>query len=290
MFLRPLSKLGILSKLGALANVGTITLLVYIAWVAWDNLGPRKPEAGAARKKVADEAAADIAETLRQNRGPTRDVALLHFAGDNTDYFTDALRDVVEKTGALELRDRSFMEKARNQLHLQHPVHASSEEAVAEARAAGGQAALFGELRSFESFPDGAVIDVDYQLISADGLVVYRGQHREEFGNVEIIPELVREGAQRIPWFKRGLAWLLTVLLLPVLTIGFMRTMIRKRSNRVNAFVLTIYTLANALMAYLLVGAALIGFWSVLVFLLALAVAFLYNLRIMTFAVHLEDE
>ncbi len=47
------------------------------------------------------------------------------------------------------------------------------------------------------------------------------------------------------------------MLLLPVFTIAFIRTMVRKDSNKTNAFVLGIYTVADALLAWLLIGAAI---------------------------------
>ena len=71
-------------------------------------------------------------------------------------------------------------------------------------------------------------------------------------------------------------------------TIGFLRTMVARRSNGVNAFTLTVYTLAHTILAYLLVGAALIGFWSVFFFLVAVVTALAYNVRIMSFALNLE--
>ena len=79
-------------------------------------------------------------------------------------------------------------------------------------------------------------------------------------------------------------------MLLPVFTIAFIRTMVRKGSNKTNAFVLAIYTLVDALLAWLLVGAALTSWFPVVVFIIAVAVAFLYNVRIMSFAVKLEEE
>jgi len=69
-----------------------------------------------------------------------------------------------------------------------------------------------------------------------------------------------------------------------VFSIGFIRTMVRKESNRSNAFVLILYTLVDAVLAYLLVGAALLHWVAVTVFIVAVAAALAYNVRIMTFA------
>ena len=79
------------------------------------------------------------------------------------------------------------------------------------------------------------------------------------------------------------------MLLLPVFTIAFIRTMVRKDSNKTNAFVLGIYTVADALLAWLLIGAAIGSLWAVLLLIIGVAAAFLYNTKIMTFAVRLEE-
>lgn len=271
-------------------KIGTLLLAGHIAWMGWSNLGPRKPEIGPIRQELADQAVSEITESLRLNRGDVRDAILLHFDNDATDHFTSALRSVIEQRGVLELRNRQFMEKVRNRLSLRQPVCNSIDEAAQAAGSANAQAALFGALRSFESYPDGAKIDVEYKLVAHDGKVVFASDYQKEMSNASLVPEILQETVGAIPWFSRGLAWLLAVLLLPVFTISFIRTMVRKRSNRANAFVLSIYTLADAILAYLLVGAALSGFWPVFFFLLAVAAAFAYNVRIMTFALRLEED
>ena len=271
------------------SKLGTLLLAGHIAWLGWSNLGPRKPEIGPIRQELANQAVSEITESLRLNRGDARDVILLHFANDSTDYFTSALRSVIEQRGVLELRDRNFTDKLRDRLNLRQPFCKSIDEAALASRSANAQAALFGALRSFESYPEGARIDVEYKLVAYDGKVVFGGHYQKEMSNASLVPEIVQETVGAVPWFSRGLAWLLAVLLLPVFTINFVRTMVRKRSNRANAFVLAIYTLVDAILAYMLVGAALSGFWPVLFFLLAVVAAFAYNVRIMTFALRLEE-
>ena len=69
-----------------------------------------------------------------------------------------------------------------------------------------------------------------------------------------------------------------------------MKTMVSKRSNRTNAFVLGIYTVADAFLAYILVGPAIGALWPLIGFAIAIGFAFLYNVRIMTFALKLGEE
>ncbi|MFW6106583.1 MAG: hypothetical protein ACOC8H_00310 [bacterium] len=282
------------------SKFGAVLLAGYIGWLGWTTLGPRKPEVGPARQKLATQAIEEIVETLRQNRGEAQNVVLLHFANDPSDHFTNQLRSVIERRGTLNLQDRTLMEKVRNQLELRHPPCSSTDEAAEEAAEAGADAALYGEINRFESFPGGARIDVNYWLVSSGGEVIYPGVYVHdtspppppppkagaEVGDTEKATEF--EATESTPWFKRGLAWLVVVLLLPVFTFAFIRHMVGKESNRTNAAMLSIYTLADGILAYLLVGAALDGFWPIFFFALAVIGAFLYNVHMMGYAHRLE--
>jgi len=74
-----------------------------------------------------------------------------------------------------------------------------------------------------------------------------------------------------------------------VFTISFIRAMVRKESNRANGFTLGIYTGADALLAYLLLGAGVSSVFSALLFALVVGIAFAYNVFIMTFALKMEQ-
>jgi hypothetical protein len=276
---------GLFSKLGPLILAG------YIFWLAWANLGPRKAEVGPLRKELADTAVSKIVEDIRLNRGDLRDVVLLHFANDPSDYFTDRLRSVIEQRGTLDLRDMTLSEKLWRQLGFRISAPASNREAIEVGRAADAQGVLLGSLAVFESTPGGASMDVTYHIGDVKtGKVAYTGRFQDGASDTDVSLANVKEAVQKFPWFQRGLAWLVLVLLLPVFTIVFIRTMVRQRSNRRNAFILAIYTVVDALLAWLLVGAALASWWSVLIFIVAVVAAFLYNIRIMTFAINLEAE
>ena len=84
-----------------------------------------------------------------------------------------------------------------------------------------------------------------------------------------------------------GLA--LVVLLLPVVTIMFIRTMVAKRSNGVNAFTLGIYTAIDMMLAYFMVGMSLATTKSVILFIGASIFSLIYNVAVMNYAVRLED-
>lgn len=102
---------------------------------------------------------------------------------------------------------------------------------------------------------------------------------------IPVAPE-VQEAAVGAP-LVLGLA--LVVLLLPVLTITFIRTMVAKRSNGVNAFTLGIYTAIDMILAYFMVGMSLATTKSVVLFVGASIFSLVYNVAVMNYAVRLED-
>ena len=114
-----------------LSKVGTLFLAGYVAWLGWENLGPKKPEIGSPRKELADQVIANIIEDVRTSRGSLRQVALLQFTNDSKGQFTDMFRAVIEQSGVLDLRDRTLSEKARGVLNLERPSYTSTDAAVA---------------------------------------------------------------------------------------------------------------------------------------------------------------
>ena len=114
-------------------------------------------------------------------------------------------------------------------------------------------------------------------------------KYQREISPVVLSTAVVHEQVKSIRAAQRVLGWLVIVpLLWTVFTITFIRAMVRKESNRVNAFTLTVYAVVDALLAYLLLGAALTGWLSVLLFIVAVGAALAYNFRVMNFALRLE--
>lgn len=276
-----------------MSKLGSVAMVVCVAWLGWQHLGPVKPEAGAPRLDLVKEAIPQVVADIRGARGDIRSAALLHFGNDPSDKFTDTLRDTIEKQGILDLRDRTVMEKAFDLLNLRHPAYPTPEEARERGRRLRVGAVIHGRVNSWETTPEGTVLDVDLFFTDVEnGNVLLNKRYEKHTGDLllanaaRVLPDAVK----RRPLLQRLFAWILLVLLLPVFTISFLRAMVRKGSNSKNAFVLAIYTVADALLAWLLVGASLNAWAPTLMFIGAVIVAFLYNVRIMTFALRLEEE
>ncbi len=173
--------------------------------------------------------------------------------------------------------------------------------AIAAAKGdSGTDAVLWGKVDRLENERGGTTIIGDYELYDLKrDRVAYTGRMRESTVPGRFDPkrnsgveDYVIGEAERLasgtPWHIRFLWFIVVMLLLPVVTISFIRTMVAKKSNGVNAFVLGVYTVVDLILAFFMVGGSLSSFFAVVVFLLAGVLAFLYNVKIMTFAVRLE--
>lgn len=281
-------------------KVGMTLFVGYLCYMGWITLGPHKPVPDVARMKAADHAVEKIVNDIQQNRGDIRNVALCHFANDVTDYFSRKLRENIEQSNILTLSDMAFSEKLRTMLNLRNRGAASANEALSAVKLERVEGILWGHLDRFESVKGVATLIGEWQLLDArTGDVVCGGQIREGMGSSklgETISTLATSTAEveiavsAIPWYIRFLGFVLLVLLLPIVTISFIRTMVAKRSNKVNVFVLSVYTVIDIILAFLMVGGALTSFAVVLMFLIASLLAFFYNVSLMSFALRLETE
>lgn len=276
-------------KWRALTSVGSVSLALWLFWLGWTHLGPRKPEVGPMRKQVAEQILPQIVEDIREARKHAHTAALLHLGNDPSDFLTNELRSRIEKSGIVDLRDHTFLEKVRNVLNLRHPSFSTMAEAMDKGEAFEVDAVLFGTINRFESGPDGAILDLDLTVAGIDPpqpLLTKRYNHTIPVG---YISKVAQKHVLNVGSAQRFLSWVIIVLLLPVFTIGFIRAMVRKQSNQVNAFTFAVYAVVDAILAWLLVGATLTSWLPVLVFILCVTAALAYNFFIMNFALKLEE-
>ena len=274
-------------------KVAPVALIGLVAWQGWKQFElaekREKLEIDAAHVGVAEEVLAAIVEDLRTHRGSLREVALLRFEGDPANNLTAGLRASIEQSGVLDLDSRGWSGPSFDTLSLHQPSFGDVEEAVAEGRSRGAAAVLFGKVNRFGSVRHGAAPDVEIGLADVgSGQVVFRRQYAKDGENGT--PAAASEHDEKgTAWFVLLLAWILLVILLPVFTLGFLRTMVRERANVTNAFALGAYTLMDMLLAYLLFGVSgavpvvLVGYGA------ASVGSLVYNMQVMTFLVKLED-
>jgi FtsH-binding integral membrane protein len=88
--------------------------------------------------------------------------------------------------------------------------------------------------------------------------------------------------------FRRWVVWAIVALLLPIFTVGFLREVVRKESNRRNFFALTVYTTVDLLLLWLLMESTSRG-WRVGSVLVGGMAVFFYNVSVMTWALKMEN-
>ena len=274
---------------GVLTLVGTLALVGYLTAQAWAYLGPRKPVVSALRQQVAASLLPLIVADLSQNKRDVQSVAFFHLANDASDYVSDQLRAALEQSGVVALIDRPLGEKLEKLLKVPVSSVAELEPAVRAARGRGVKGVLFGRVDKFESVGGAARIDLELTLANVETHeVVFTRHYSKDTGLHPLNAAAVEDTVHQWGGASRFLAWVVIVLLLPVFTISFIRAMVRRESNRSNAFTLGVYTAADTVLAWLVLGAGLSGWLSVGLFLLAVGGALAYHVFIMTFALRME--
>lgn len=285
---------------------GSVFFIIYIGYLTWISLGPEKPVPDQRRQSAALHVTKKITEELKTKRGGIRTTVLLHFANDPSDFFTDSLRNHLDSSGVLNLEDRTLGEKIRNKLNLRNYGCPSTKEAFASVSDKNVQGILWGTLEQYESTDSGVILKGTWQLLDSKAkTVVYEGSFNYDTTSeksaaiaktaaetkelLEKELSVISAAARSVPGSIRFFGFVLTVLLLPIVTISFIRTMVAKRSNKINAFLLVIYTVVGAILAFLMIGGMFSGWLSIIGFLLAVFAAFMYNYYLMCYALKLES-
>jgi hypothetical protein len=280
--------------LGFVHRLASLALICGVAWLCWQHLGPQKPNIAPGREKAAGKVVDNIVNDLKENRGELRHVALLQFAGDSSGFITERLRSKIEFTGLFDLKPKGFMTKVRGVLNLQEPSYGTLEDALQEGGSLKVAGVIYGTVRRFESVNGEEAWDVDARLCDLGSREVVMEKSYTKADPMQTVALKTATGvpdeeAKGFSWLTRSLAWVLLVLLLPVFSIAFIRSAVRKKSNKINAFVLFVYTASDAALACLLVGAALTSGFGIAVLVSAVILALIYNIHMLSYGVHLEE-
>lgn len=282
-----------------------IFVVIFVWWICHILITP-VPTADRSRREVADQAIKIIVAELRENAGDITRIELLHFENDPTSYVSDTLREELMRQGGLTLEKPRLVDKLFKLFGIVNKGCGLREKAVKIARRGDADAVVWGRVNRLENERNGATIKGFYELydLRKGGQVAYEGtissttvpnkimsgdSASADAGNYLPYNEDVALMPLSKPWYIRFLWFTVVVLLLPIFTISFIRTMVAKRSNLINAFMLGIYTLIDVIFAFFMIGGKFTGFFSVFLFLLAGSAAFVYNVALMSFALRLES-
>ncbi|MBR4171301.1 MAG: hypothetical protein IKR48_06585 [Kiritimatiellae bacterium] len=268
-------------------RVCLIVLLSGIGCFLWWRLGPEKPQTDEQRKQMAHRMAENAIVKIRSERGQLQSVRLVHFANDPTDCVTDAFRAVIDETGVLTLADRRFGEKVRSLLRMREASCASASAAVKYA-GPGTDSVLWGKVERFESIGEGAALKGKWMLLQVPfGTTICEGEFVEN--TIDAVPTSASTEKSEIGKSTHRLICLMTILLLPIVTLPWIRRLVAKRSNTVNALTLGGYTLVDLILIFLLTNITFATTGCVLLFLFWGILAFIYNAVVMNYALRLTE-
>lgn len=304
------NKNGLPAKLSVAAKVilglpKTIMLIVYlgIAYFAWMCFGPEKFEPSPSREKATERIVSQMLLKIRENRGEMKTALLPNFEGDKTGCFSDCLRSKIKHSGILDVKEKPLLDKIRTRLNLKLNDKLAANDIVCSAKEDGVDCVLWGTLERFEEVDSGVMIKGEWRIVkTSDGKVVYTDTF--EYDTITSTTAKIRQSVSElatdtsssagpftsIAWQIRVLAFLVVMLLLPVFTFMFIRAMVVKRSNKVNAFLLGIYTVVDMVFAFFMVGGSFVSTAAIIVFCISSFVAFAYNIALMSFALKLEEK
>lgn len=280
----------------------TLWLLVTLAGLAvvalfcgvkvWQRYGPRKPVLGEVQRDLVSRWLPQVLADLREKRGTNSAAVILHLGNDVTDEVTDRLRAEVQRTGYLSVNPRTLAsvfrtadEEWQRALNLQVTSPDSLDGACARARGLGAPLVVFGRVHRLEGTASEAVLDVELCLAEiATRSVLHRKRYVVDWKPAVVEAAVLRDAVAQLSPAERFLAWTVGVLMLPVLLLPLLRTVVRRKSNQANALLLGFLTATDAVGTYLFLGAGVGSALGVALLLGLTFAAFLYNIRIMVFA------
>lgn len=273
-----------------LIGLGVALLLVPSGWHLYNAIAPHKQEVGFLRQQVADDACKLAANAIQDVKTDVRRVTLLPFANDPSGYVTKSLRAELEKRGKFELLDRGLFEKLSRELGINQEGYKTLKDAVRAGNRIGVEGIIFGEVNLFEQDEKKAKIDLDIRFVDlVKDRVLYSNKFVQEFKGNVLSPRYISARLKGISVGERLVMWILSVVLVPIITVSFARSMVKRKSNRANAVALSMYSVINILFALLLLGPGLSKWWSVLLLLGAVLLAFAYNVAYLSFLSRLEE-
>lgn len=277
----------------------SVVLIGYLLCVAWSKYGEKRPQLNSLQSSWVGKAVSYIADDIAKNKGEIDKLFVYTFSADPSCEMTTRMYQTLQNRGAFTLLDKSLGQKISDQFGLpskynENPTAdlVSIGKYVKSRRADAALAGRIVTLQNKDNLPE-VVIDVEYWLIDNSGAILYSGRCDNAILNKSsIVPEVetVFGGLFALGWPHRLLFWTLFVLIFPIVTISFLKSQSRKRSNSTNAFTLILYTIIDGIVAYLLLPPDWNNIVPVLIFVGMILVSGCYNLIIIDFARKLETE
>lgn len=273
-----------------------IIIIGYLAALAWTQYGPGRPTMDVTFARWVDKAAEPVVSDIYEHKGDITSVAIAQFSADPSGYISETIRK--QANDGVYVMDKSALEKVSDALNL--PLSSKAEEITPEkavklgkyAKSRGAQATIWGSA-NIEKTAGVVNGEIKYYLIGQDGTILYENVCNNaslKKKNVAEVTESTLDGFRNLDWPHKLLIWVLAVLIFPIITIGFLKTTVAKRSNKSNAFTLVLYTVIGGIALYFIMPPYFANITSTLIFIGLIVADGVYNLLIMDFARKLVEE
>ena len=245
----------------------------------WWWLGPEKPSCDSARQHVARSAVEHAVTRIRAEQGDVRRAAVLHLANDPTDFVTLTLRRRLMEGGWLDLDGTPPLEKVRNLLNFRNP-------SVYDVEKNGLDAVIIGNLDQFETTNNSAVLKgllKFVRIVKGDVVDIPLVVAGDAEAASEAKPSLPPPEGGRFSLTTRVCLLVLCVVAFPIIAFPFLKMAMSKDSNIAAASALIALLVLDGIVIRAFLGAS-DSFFSLAVFLVALAASFGYDMFMLSYA------
>ncbi len=244
-------------------------LILYLGLLFWQEFGPKKPTLSEGRKAVAQAAVTRIVEDLRASRGELKKVAILHFKNDSTGYITGIVRKALDENGIFIVANPSLADQVREKPSLEFPDYDSLDTAIQAAMKLKTDAVIFGHITIFETTGKQSKLQlaINYADVQSKSILFQKEyvftnpialsqpmptqKEESSLQSTNLQPEIARPSLMKV--LQMIAAYIVLILIIPVLSIAFIRAMVKKKSNTWNAILLSIYTGIDALLGWVFI-------------------------------------
>jgi hypothetical protein len=283
------------------AGVLCLAVAAFLVFLMFRPSGEKGPELPPVRMRLAKRLVPEAVRDMRGKLPPTfAGAVLLQFQGHRQALDVRKLvRQEIEGSGALRLGEieqvvaaressKGLEDRARDYVNGLLASALGKEpprpdERVSEALRAAKLDGYVGAVVSFlEDSHEAERLDLTLYALDADGREVFRKAYLSEIRKSVFDLEYYRLSLAGLGTFWRLIAWVLVVLVVPVITFFAPRAAIRSESNGRILAALAIYTAFDGLAALALLGFEISGFFSFLALVLSLGLGGFYNWAIFT--------
>ena len=252
----------------------------------WWWLGPEKPSCDSTRQQVALTAIEQAANRIRAEQGDVRRAAVLHLVNDPTDFLTLALRRRLMEGGWIDLDGTPPMEKIRNLFNFRNPSVFDVEKAREYGKKHGLDAVIIGNLDQFETTKGAALIKGQLKFVriaKGDVVDIPLAVPGKDVTGSEAKAALPPAEGGRFSLTTRVCLLVLCVIVFPIVAFPFLKMAMRNDSNIAAASALIALVVFDGIMIRAFLGAS-DSFFSLAVFLVALAASFGYDMFMLSYA------